>query len=290
MFTCVRSHCKHSCDFSIKQIFMRDISTLKARILQYLDYKGISKYECYKNTGMTNSVLSQKNGMSEENIFKFLSHYKDINPTWFLLGEGEMLKKETHEEGIIGYKMQPPARSGYIAVPLVEIEVAAGFGSTNTNYIDESNLLYIPTTLLHNSGERLCINIVGESMMPTLSEGTHVIVRRLRRAEWENGILNNHIYVITTRNGESYIKRVKNRLKTEGVITLVSDNQNQRKYKPFDLSAEELHHIWTTELFIAENVGNCADNVTTDNDLSELRKKVAQLTTIVTELVQKVDK
>lgn len=57
---------------------MRDFSILKQRILQYLDFKGITKYECYKNTGITNGVLSQPNGMSEDNLLKFLSYYSDI--------------------------------------------------------------------------------------------------------------------------------------------------------------------------------------------------------------------
>ena len=58
---------------------MRDFSILKQRILQYLDFKGITKYECYKNTGITNGVLSQPNGMSEDNLLKFLSYYSDIS-------------------------------------------------------------------------------------------------------------------------------------------------------------------------------------------------------------------
>ena len=63
---------------------MRDFSVLKQRILQYLDFKGITKYECYKNTGITNGVLSQPNGMSEDNLLKFLSYYSDISTDWLL--------------------------------------------------------------------------------------------------------------------------------------------------------------------------------------------------------------
>lgn len=70
---------------------MREISILKERILQYLDSKGITKYEFYKNTGISNGILSQKNGLSEENQLRFLSYYTDINPTWLLTGKGEML-------------------------------------------------------------------------------------------------------------------------------------------------------------------------------------------------------
>lgn len=70
---------------------MREISILKRRILDFLEKTGVSKYECYKNTGITNGVLSQSNGMSEDNLLKFLSYYSNINHTWLLTGQGEMV-------------------------------------------------------------------------------------------------------------------------------------------------------------------------------------------------------
>lgn len=73
---------------------MREISILKQRILEYLEKAGVSKYECYKNTGITNGVLSQGNGMSEDNLLKFLSYYSDIDHTWLLTGRGSMLREE----------------------------------------------------------------------------------------------------------------------------------------------------------------------------------------------------
>lgn len=70
---------------------MRENSLLKERILEYLASKGITKYEAYANTGMSNGVLSQNNGLSEENLMRFISYYTDVNPNWLLTGEGEML-------------------------------------------------------------------------------------------------------------------------------------------------------------------------------------------------------
>ena len=71
---------------------MRENSTIKERILQYLDFKGITKYDFYQKTGVSNGVLSQKSGMSEENTLRFLSYYDDVNAEWLLIGIGEMLK------------------------------------------------------------------------------------------------------------------------------------------------------------------------------------------------------
>ena len=74
---------------------MRDFSIIKQKILQYLDYKGISKYKFYQETGITNGILSQSNGLSEENTLKFLSKYRDISLNWLFYDEGSMLKTET---------------------------------------------------------------------------------------------------------------------------------------------------------------------------------------------------
>lgn len=76
---------------------MREKSTIKENILKYLDFKGVSKYEFYQKTGVSNGVLTQKSGMSEENTLRFLSYYDDVNPEWLLTGRGDMLKKEQPE-------------------------------------------------------------------------------------------------------------------------------------------------------------------------------------------------
>ena len=71
---------------------MREFSIIKQKILQYLDFKGISKYKFYQETGITNGILSQSNGISEDNLLRFLSVYNDISTEWLLTGEGTMLK------------------------------------------------------------------------------------------------------------------------------------------------------------------------------------------------------
>ncbi|MGE4585834.1 MAG: hypothetical protein AB7D05_00665 [Mangrovibacterium sp.] len=71
---------------------------LKKRILQYLSLKGITKYGFYRETGISNGILSQKNGLSEDNLLRFLSYYSDINYKWFLTGEGEILSENEKQE------------------------------------------------------------------------------------------------------------------------------------------------------------------------------------------------
>lgn len=71
---------------------MRENSKIKQKILQYLEIKGITKYEFYQKTGISNGVLSQNNGLSEENLLRFLSYYLDVSAEWLLRDRGEMLQ------------------------------------------------------------------------------------------------------------------------------------------------------------------------------------------------------
>ena len=71
---------------------MREFSVIKQNILLFIERQDISKYELYKKTGISNGTLSQKGGMSEENIIKFISVYREVSAEWLLTGKGEMLK------------------------------------------------------------------------------------------------------------------------------------------------------------------------------------------------------
>lgn len=76
------------------QIFMRNKTPIKERMLEYLDYKGITKYRFYKESGVSRGVLDKKSGIGEENIARFIAYAKDINLYWLILGIEPMLQLE----------------------------------------------------------------------------------------------------------------------------------------------------------------------------------------------------
>jgi hypothetical protein len=96
---------------------MQEKSLIKKNILKFIEFKNITKYKFYQQTGITRGILDQDNGMSEENTTKFLAYFSDINPEWLLTGKGKMLRGEEPDAG-------PPAP---IKLPTVE----------GTNLIDE---------------------------------------------------------------------------------------------------------------------------------------------------------
>lgn len=67
-------------------------SLIKQNILLYLANNGVSPYEFYKISGVTRGILQQNNGISEDNIARFLAYATDVNTEWLLTGKGEMTK------------------------------------------------------------------------------------------------------------------------------------------------------------------------------------------------------
>ncbi len=80
--------------------FMQEKSIIKQKILLYLDFKGISPYKFYKDTDTTRGILTQNNGITEENLLKFIAYAQDISLDWLLTGEGAMLKGEREPQPV----------------------------------------------------------------------------------------------------------------------------------------------------------------------------------------------
>lgn len=77
---------------------MQENSLIKQNILKYLDNKGITQYKFYKDNNVTRGILTQNNGITEENLLKFVHYAQDISLKWLLTGEGPMLKSGSPPE------------------------------------------------------------------------------------------------------------------------------------------------------------------------------------------------
>mgnify|MGYP001252644994 CR=1 FL=1 len=73
---------------------MQDISKIKLRIIEFLKYKGLSDIQFCNITGVTRGVIKQSNGISEENLYRVIEGFPEINIVWLITGEGDMLKNQ----------------------------------------------------------------------------------------------------------------------------------------------------------------------------------------------------
>jgi phage repressor protein C with HTH and peptisase S24 domain len=236
----------------------REISVLKERILQYLDIKGISKYECYQNTGITNGVLSQKSGISEDNILRFLSYYDDISTDWLLMGKGNMLKTYSNSEESVDMISEPVMtvrrlKTDYFdlnkqVIPLYEIDAAAGLNTLFSNQTTQVPLDYIVVPSAPKCDGALFVR--GDSMYPILKAGDIVCYKFI--SDLQN-IRYGEIYILDIDDGDDQYLTIKYLQKSDfdnKHIKLVSHNPH---HDPKEEKLSNIRSLAIVKLWIRYN-------------------------------------
>lgn len=231
---------------------MQEKSLIKKNILQYLETKGISQYEYYKKTGVTRGVLSQNNGMSEENTIKTLAAYQDISPNWLLTGSGPMLRQGEPSRSVsyahggedlsmavsedapqyrVSHVYEPAAQPE--GIPLLPISAMAGAFTGDMTVLEYECERYVIPAF---RGADFLIPVKGSSMYPKYSSGDLVACKRIPMTDlffqW------NKVYVLDTDQG-ALIKRICPG-SSDDTVLIVSDNKD---YTPFELHRSAIRAV-----------------------------------------------
>lgn len=208
-------------------------SPIKQNILLYLTEKGVTPYEFYRASGVTRGVLQQNNGISEDNIARFLAYAPDVNIEWLITGKGEMLKDKHinyQRQKELAYHVPEGSHEG---IPLIPVEAMAGALTSERTVLEYECERYVVPVF---KGADFLIPVKGSSMYPKYSSGDIVACQRVPMSDlffqW------NKVYVIDTNQG-ALIKRIKPG-STPDKVLIVSDNE---KYDPFELPISAIHAV-----------------------------------------------
>ena len=153
----------------------------------------------------TFATMKKRNSIPYEEILEFCA-LKKISVNWLFFDQAvDMLKEETEKFFHVRY--------------FSDIRASAGGGA---EIFDENyETISIDEKIMHNmvgmgNTELEAIHVDGESMEPTLQDGSIVFVDRSQTDINKNGI-----FIAQTLNG-LYIKRIQQRV--DGMVELISDN------------------------------------------------------------------
>lgn len=166
----------------------------KQRILQFLEYINIGQAAFEKNVHISNGYVNNLKGSIGATIIgKISTAYPELNTTWLLTGEGEMLKdaKPTEAES---------STTGNL-IPLFDAEAAAGSAyGVSMDAARQVGLIEIGSMLRDSEA---AIRVYGNSMIPNYPPGCVIGVRQ----HMDSFIIPGKVYVIETRN-DRYLKRL----------------------------------------------------------------------------------
>lgn len=162
-----------------------------------------NRRELAKKLDYTESSLSQiinkKVPLSDNFIKKLSITFNNISEGWLLTGEGEMLKNTAIAPKVVADK-------NYRMVPVYNFDAVGGMHNDN-NIIDAPAYIekYVP--FVNARSEDICIHVTGNSMMPTYSAGSLLLVRRVDG--WREYFGFGHVYVIFLKDGRRILKEVQ---------------------------------------------------------------------------------
>lgn len=192
--------------------------------------------------------------VSSDIILAIANTFSEVDKNWLLTGDGDMLSEPISTTQV---KLIPiiKSESDSMLIPVVEIEAAAGSGAFNGDHIEEIETLRMPPSMIRKNTQYYCLRIRGRSMEPTLQHDSYVVARMLDPSEWKD-VKDGYIYVISDRDGQTWVKRVKNRLKDRGFIVCTSDNPDRITYSSFNVMENELNTIWYVEWYLSARMPN----------------------------------
>ena len=216
-----------------------NIASSKGRLLQYLDIKGISKVQFYRETQIKRGFLDADKlnaSISDKFLAIIVGVYSDLKLSWLITGAGEMEHTEATKSNAVWVDY-----NNFKLVPLVGKRARAGFlaGWEDEEYIEE--LPKIPWEVdKEYKGNYLTFEAVGDSMesinspRESIYEGDLLLAREVDKHHWSNKLhINQWDFIIVHKEEGILVKRIIEHDVETGKLVLHSLNnyyQDQTVY------------------------------------------------------------
>jgi phage repressor protein C with HTH and peptisase S24 domain len=278
-------------------------SLISDRIKLIINELGYNNNSFSKAIGLTNNVtigriVNENREPSYDILLKIMQTFGSINGNWLITGIGNPFTEgnlnNAEKSGIKGNlkgnltgnligksipKSIPKSITKVLNIPITDISVAAGAGALNNDHFEVVDSIQLPENLV-KKGVYLCVRIKGESMAPTLQDGGFLIIRLLDKSEWEKQA-DERIYVVSDNEGNTYVKRLKLRVK-KGFVICKSDNPDRFLYPSFNIQVNDINTLWYAEWYLSAKMPNIHDQYYTrlqrlEDDVDEMKAKFKQI-------------
>lgn len=229
------------------------IETSKERLNKYLEIKGISKGQFYRDTALNRGLIDADKlhqELSSDKIATIIATYKDIDLHWLITGNGDMIKSVIPQEHTYITHINQSKVSEKVEevqyVPYYSFEATAGILEQYDISEYEIGRIVVPRMPSCDGA----ISVTGDSMYPLIKSGDIVAFKLL------NDISHIHygdMYLVClNEDGDTYIaiKWVKKHESDPRKAVLVSENPH---HAPREVYLKDIHKIALIKFTIRYN-------------------------------------
>lgn len=219
---------------------------MNERILQFIEYLGISISEFERNCNLSNGAVSKMgNNTRRSTINKIYNVYPQLNTDWLLTGKGDMLNTEQSPsllpitDKVIadndGNNQSPPHVIKYYP------NVNGSMGGVQ--FLDDPNEAVCYISIPGYSDCKFAINAYGNSMYPLIKSGQIVLM-----SEWLERFIDwGRIYLVVTKSGYRAIKRLYPGASND---TVTCKSENSETNPPFEIEKQDIHKVYLVKGWI----------------------------------------
>lgn len=201
---------------------------LKSRLIEFIDYKGLSVQSFELQCGLSNGAVSKMgNNTRRSTIDKISKSYPELNTNWLLTGEGGMLLDSIDSV---------PQKSFTNGVPYYNVDFIGGFDIVLNDQTAKPE--YLIDFKKYNEATCWC-NVTGHSMEPEITHGDIIALKRIEDTSF---LPLGEVYAIVTTNGMRTIKRLGPSSDPK-CYTLVPTNKSP-EYGIQELPKDMIEHIF----------------------------------------------
>lgn len=249
----------------------------KDRLYEVMEALKLSDYRVYTDVPeiTKNMMVKLRNGETKDASSKilepFCKYYKQVNPSYILIGEGSMfltgditqsgknnqlaiaggsVKGSNNINNSTAREVKPYLREELVNVPYVSIDAKASFVESlyNNTYEEETYGVMSEDGENLNNIEYKVFQIDGDSMTPSIPDKSKVLARIIPDTKWEeaSGV------VLVVYSKTLTIKRVlKNSLFDKNFITLKADNPIHGQV---DVERKEIRGMWQAIRIVSQRI------------------------------------
>lgn len=219
------------------------------RILEFIDYKGISVSAFERSIGKSTNYVRNSKSFTSNVLATIMSVYPELSMEWLITGEGYMLKNEkrtTLDEynSIATSENSTPLQRE--AKNVIKYYPSVNGSMGGVQFLDDPEESYVDIIMPGFSECKYAINAYGDSMHPVIKSGQIILLM-----EWTEKFIDwGRIYLVVTKSGYRTIKYLK---PADNSNAIRCESENKESNPAFEIEKEDVLKLFLVKGWVCRD-------------------------------------